>query len=431
MLNSGNTGAPAGSILSKLGTHHFAFLRGYLEGLDPALLARRYLETAGAASSDVQAARLALRWIREQLMQAARRQGHYSEARLILIDPEKLRAPRAEVIPTLDQFREERDPHEMYSEADLLALFDEEYGHAALADRRAVRNERLRRRQLSALGALEKLLDARPALSDNVAGWLNPPLSARLRAAGILTLDDLVHRINARGYRWWTQVPRLGEKTAAQLVAWLRTDPIAQALGVRLRVQALTKTRRIAPALLQDDRPHEFGIVPLEFLSVPDSLAGESRSGDAGPSMPGMKGDKAAILAWLDLKAARAHTWRSYRKEAERFYLWTLLERSRTLGTLTREDVIAYRSFLATVGRHEGGPWPFSIPAAAWIGVRGTDRWSSDWRPFDGPLSSGSQRLAITIVAGMFRWLAAHGHLDANPWTGLSGKTVVPATVSD
>ncbi|WP_019142563.1 phage integrase family protein [Noviherbaspirillum massiliense] len=411
-------------MLTRIGTHHFAFLRGYLEGLDLALLAKRYLETADDTDAEQKAAKAALKWIRQQLMVAARRRGHFPEARLILIDPGKLDSPQHAAIPTLAEFREERDPHEMYSEAELLALFHEEFGELKSADRRALRNERLRRRQLAALAELEGLLDTTPQDTDEVGGWLDTPVAGRLQAAGIRTLADLVGTINARGYRWWTQVPRLGEKTAAQIVAWLRTEPVAQALGMPLRIQAGVKERQIPPPLLLASRPKEFGIVPLEYLLLPPELDGRNGTNRGSTCLITASSDPEAIAAWLATKKENPSTWRSYRKEAERFLLWAVMERRRALSSLTQEDVIAYREFLARLDESASSAWPFSLPRSAWIGVRGTDRWSALWRPFDGPLSPGSQALAITIVAGMFRWLTTQGYLAFNPWKGLTGKSL-------
>lgn len=414
--------AHTGTVLARVGTHHLAFFRGYLEGLDLTLLAKRYLETAGAAQSELQVAKDALRWIRGQLMQAARRQGHFTDARLILIEPEKLNAPSSRVIPSLDEFREEHDPHEMYSEAELLALFHEEYGDIKAGDRRTLRNERLRRRQLAALSELEKLLDAKPALSDKVEGWLNQNVAQRLQASGLQTLGDLVTRINTRGYRWWTQVPRLGEKTAVQLVAWLRTEPVSQALGVRLRVQASSKTRQLSRDVLQADRPKEFGIVPLEYLALPPEFDGTRGSNRGAACTLAARRDDEVVRAWLNLKSPESSTWRSYRKEAERFLLWAVMEQRRPLSSVVPEDCKAYRIFLTQLGVVDEENWSFRIPADRWLGPRGTDRWSPAWRPFEGPLSSSSRNLAITIIASMYRWLTANGYLQTNPWEGLSGK---------
>lgn len=420
-----------GTVLIRVSANHFAFLRGYLQGLDLAVLSKRYLETAVSPDPELRVARSTLKWIREQLMTAARRRGHFPDARLILIDPEKFRQATRKTVPSLEEFREERDPHELYSEAELIELFEEEFGSHATDDRRSQRNERLRRRQLNVLNEFEKLLGTPPALDDEVGGWFDPALAERLKAAGLRTLAQLVETINGRGYRWWIHVPRFGEKAAAQIVAWLRTETVERALGVRLGVQASTKASRIPVTTLKANRPKQAGIVPLEHLALPPELDGSTgmnrgtrcgtSSGTSGTIAA--KNDLEAIEAWLRLKPAGSSTWRSYRKEAERFLLWAVVERRRPLSSLVADDCVAYCDFLRKLDPGAtDAEWRFRLPPEQWCAPRGTKRWSPFWRPFEGALSVESGNLAITILTSMCRWLAACGYLASNPWEGLSQR---------
>ena len=57
------------------------------------------------------------------MLVAARRAGKPAIARLVASDPERLFATYATPVPTLKEFREERDPYEMFSEAELIELF--------------------------------------------------------------------------------------------------------------------------------------------------------------------------------------------------------------------------------------------------------------------------------------------------------------------
>ncbi len=57
--------------------------------------------------------------------------------------------------------------------------------------------------------------------------------------------------------------------------------------------------------------------------------------------------DVAAIGLWLTEYHDSPHTFRSYRKEAERLLLWATQVRGKAVSSLTREDVIAYDAFLA------------------------------------------------------------------------------------
>ena len=47
------------------------------------------------------------------------------------------------------------------------------------------------------------------------------------------------------------------------------------------------------------------------------------------------------MQAWLRLRLAGSHTWRAYRKEAERFLLWAVMERRRALSSLDGDDCVA------------------------------------------------------------------------------------------
>lgn len=413
----------SGTVLIRVSANHFAFLRGYLEGLELAALSRRYLETSVGPDPELRVARSTLRWIREQLMVAARRRGQFPDARLILIDPEKLRQSGRRTIPSLEEFREERDPHEMFSEAELLELFEEEFGGTARTDRKSVRNERLRRRQLHALGEFERLLGTPPGLDDDVSGWLDPGLAKRLKAAGLNTLGELVATINGRGFRWWIHVPRFGEKAAAQVVAWLKTEAVAQGLGVTLGIQASVKASRLPADTLRANRPKQTAIVPLEHLLLPPELDGSRGRNRAARCGILARNDLEAVSAWLATKPAGSATWRSYRKEAERFLLWSVIERQRPMSSLSAEDCSAYRDFLRQLS--PDSEWTFRIPRGNWCGARGTKRWSTLWRPFEGGLSVESRNLAITILGSMCRWLVKQGYLASNPWSAESLRTPV------
>lgn len=420
-----------GSILVRVGPHHFAFLRGYFEGLALATLSRRYLETAVSPDPDLRIAKSTLKWIREQLMVAARRRGLFAEARLILLDPEKLRGSDKRPIPTLEEFREIRDPHELFSEAELLELFHEEYGNNAHSDRRTTRNERLRRKQINALLSLEKLLGSPPSPSDDVTGWLHPVLAKRLKNAGLDTLMQLIEAINVRGYRWWTGVPRFGEKAAAQVVAWLSTESTTRGLGVKLGIQATTPARSIPIDALAAARPKQFGIVPIEFLSLPPHLDGSDKSLHLQKYSGLPPNDLEAIRRWLGTKEEGSHTWRSYRKEAERFLLWATLERGKSLSSLSRDDCHEYLEFLKHLDSADSTPWRFRLPRIDWISPRGTKRWSPLWRPFEGGLSLESRKLAKTILSVMGRSFVECGYWATNPWEDVSEEAPAPQKTSD
>ncbi|MBK4735212.1 phage integrase family protein [Noviherbaspirillum pedocola] len=415
-----------GTVLIQLGRHHFAFYRGYLDGLDLRTLARRYLETVEDPDSegtdmDLRVAKSMLKWVREQLMVAARRTGNGSGSRLIRLEPEALRVKYGAHVPTLDEFREERDPYETYTEQELIELFQEEYGGATPGlDRRSVRNNRLRSRQLAVLRQVEELTGADPRPSDGVGGWIDPVIAKRLTAAGLHTIEQLVNAINSRGYRWYTKVPRVGEKAARQIMDWLMLPETEASLGMKLSARGIKPRREWTTTMLAPP-PARTDIAPLESFLVPHELNGAygtNRGDRAGISA---RNDLEAIHAWLARYPKGGHTQRAYRKEAERFLLWSILEAGKALSSLTVEDCISYRNFLWYLGRQSDEVWAqyYRIPQKRWMGPRGIERLSSLWRPFEGPLSERSQKHALGIVQNLMQWLVDQRYLLHNPLRAL------------
>lgn len=430
-----------------LGIDHFAFFRGYLERLPLDKLADQYLETG----LDLRMARSTLVWIQERLIAGARRAQDYGAARLLTISPAQL-APTeptaatlavttavAPLRPSLEAFAEEHDPDGFYSQRELLELFAEHYPEAK-PDRRAERNERLRKRQVAALRALQALLAVEPAQHHHCAGWFHPALARRLERAGVVQLADLFDFITQRGPRWYTKVRGLGETGAKRLQQWLadHAEPLERALPAI----ALTPRRQLTDEAKRAARGHVDGVAPLEWLVWPDfvrdrEFADANASGQtAGVVAGGMPGsvvglgtgreltlygadvgavapdrqirasnDLDAVKVWLAaMQAGRsAGTVQSYRQHAERFLNWLAFVCRRPLVAMTVEDCTAYRAFLAK-------------PPAHWIAPRGTARFTSAWRPFSKPLDEASVRLSMTVLQGMCGWLVKSGYLRFNPF---------------
>ena len=84
----------------KLARAHFAFMRGMVQGADPAKLWNSYLFVHGRY--DPRAATRRLQWIKHEFAQAARLQGRHGLARLIVFDSARLEpvVPTASVAPT-------------------------------------------------------------------------------------------------------------------------------------------------------------------------------------------------------------------------------------------------------------------------------------------------------------------------------------------
>ena len=412
-----------GTVLIQLGRQHFAFFRGYLDGLDLRELSERYIENNAAQSgtADLRVAKSLLNWIMDQLCVAARRTGNGSYVRLIRMAPEKLAGRMHPDLPDLDAFREERDPHQMFSERELLELFEQEYAERSTGTtRRSTRNKRMRDRQVAVLNRLETLVETEPRLEDGVDGWLDPAIAKHLLAAGVRTLAELVEIIESHGYRWYTKIPRIGAKAAAYVTDWLMLPETTRSLGVDLSVRSIRARKDISPAMLPA-LPRRTGIAPIEQFDVPHTLSGALGSNRGHRTSLSARNDLEAINTWLSRRKPGSHTARAYRKEAERFLLWAVLEANKALSSLSVEDCIAYRDFLWRLGREPEDQWQqrFRIPQSDWMGPRGIDRFSSRWHPFEGPLSESSQRTALVILQGMMQWLCEQNYLHNNPFKAM------------
>ncbi|GJH36326.1 tyrosine-type recombinase/integrase [Paraburkholderia hospita] len=151
---------------------------------------------------------------------------------------------------------------------------------------------------------------------------------------------------------------------------------------------------------------------PLERLVIPAALDGHAGSNRAtsGVAQLAAANDLEAIRAWLARFADKRTTFDSYRKEAERLLLWSLVQLGKPLSSLNHEDCLRYQRFLAD-----------PQPATTWVanagagGGRKHARGDARWRPFHGPLSPASVRQAMVILNVLFSWLVQAGYLAGNP----------------
>ncbi|WP_062609950.1 phage integrase family protein [Caballeronia calidae] len=398
----------------RLTRQHFALYRGYLDGVAEAQLHASY----GDAATDVRATRRLIDALRDTLSVLARRARDTEAAHLLRLRPGSIPlfepAPAA-AAPTLDDFRERIDPDGVYGESELLALYEEEYppGTSPAVDRRAARNARLRRRQAEALARMEASLAQDPSPDHPIDGWFEPAIAARLSAAGLATLADVIELIERRRHRWYVAVPRLGPKGAQRVVDWLHLH--AQALRRTLSPAALVPRRQwrandVEPAgHLEIGEPDAVVIAPLETLRVPGALDGSKGSNRAAAGAR-FDTDLRAICAWLDARSNSAHTRRAYRREAERLLLWALVEKGKPLSSLDHVECAEY------MGVFLSNPQP----AARWIAALRGERCFHSWRPFAGPLSDRSRETARSILSAMCEWLVGERYLAVNPFAGFA-----------
>ena len=388
-----------------MGLHHLAFFRGHLDGLDLTTLGERYLDTG----SDLPKAKATLRWIRDTLIAAARKE-RPGLVKLLRIPPARI-APTDDATPSLENFQAQHDPQGFYDERELIELFKKVYPVTdPVSARRDRRNHRLRQRLREAVGWLEERVTQPPRPGDSVFAWIDEAIAARLAEVGLHTLADLVTRIKKKGKHWHRALPQIGPITAQRLEHWLRTDGslgLAEADPCQT-LHALQVSAYIEPTT---------DIVPLERFAAPQNLSGAQGSNRSYSSKLAAADDHAAIAAWLASLGSRKHTIRSYRTQAERFLLWMIFERGKALSSATTEDCISYRDFMDALDGEQ--LWYWHLPREKWIGARSTPRWSEDWRPFAGALSPSSQKLAVTILTAMCEWLMRQRYLETNPWDGV------------
>jgi integrase len=414
-----------GSVLIRLARQHFAFYRGYLDGLDLRLLVERYpggepvLSDKALASSSGKAL---LGWITEQLVIEAERCGQRSAARLLRLRPfQRTSADDHGTLPTLAEFQEERDPYHMYSEGELLELFELEYpGRAGKADRLAQRSRRLRRRQEALLQLIESHARLEPSLDDPVSAWIDSGLANYLIRSHITTLGGLHATIEAHGFHWYRKVPRIGVKAARHITSWLLLPATREALGLTLSVRGTTPPRLIQSGRMESVA-RRLDIVPMERLALPVYLNGVKGTNRGATGSISAKNDIEAIEAWLLKMRPGSHTARACRKEAERFLLWCVLEAEKPFSSAHAAEVQSYLQFLSQLGKESPQAWmrEHRLPQERWLGPRGIDRWSVRWRPFEGPLSMSSQRAAISLLKSLMRFLHSAGYLRTDPFAEL------------
>lgn len=398
-------------VLRKVDLHHLAFYRGYLQELDIEDLGRRYLgEDVG-----LREAKDTLAWIKAELTRTARLHKRFDYARLLSIVIPKRKNARTERFPTLEEFREERDPHEFYGENELMEMYQEAYPEAFSVSLRDVekqeQKERLMRAQLNAITWAENNLIDTPSPADSVAEWFNTDKATAFIMKDIRTLADLVGVIHRKGFRWWVGIRGIGQIQGQRIVKWLATHE--STLG-RLEPHALVPLRKLDVAILKIEK--ETGIRPLEAFALPEAFDGSNGSNRfPGRCRIDATNDYLAILAWLKARATNPNTERAYRREAERLLLWAVVEKAVPLSSLTVDHMTEYRDWLADLGRTDDASWRWTIPQSKWIGKRNTQRWSKDWRPFDGSLSIRSQGQAYTVLKSMFEWMTKVRYLDSNP----------------
>lgn len=388
----------------KINGAHFAFYRGWLEGLALADLGERYLSTG----RDLPRAKQTLRWLQDELIAAARR-SKPPLARLLKLSPSQIQRIETTTRLSLDQFQAQVDPAGDFAEAELIELFEAQYGAETdpAISRKAHRNERLLNKLREAVSWLAHWVAVEPVPADPVTAWLDEAIATRLVAAGLKELAQLAHCMQQHGQHWYRKVPKVGPVAAQRLQRWMAEHQLLPTEHLPVRVKPNLRWMAL-----------EADIVPMERLMLPNDLSGVSGANRVYSNKIEARDDFAAIQTWLRSVGSKKHTVRSYQGQAERFLLWMVFERQKPFSSATTEDCISYRDFLDALG--DGQLWFWRLPRERWVGARSTPRWRDDWKPFSDALAPTSQKQAITILTILCEWLVRQKYLDSNPWDGVS-----------
>jgi len=391
-------------VRPRLHRGHFRFFRGVIQGLSARLMWQRYLSELGDCPEDPAVHRMT-GWIRNELMAAAARAGNFGRVHLLRL----LLAPLVlDALPSLETFVAEHDL-EGFAEAEQLALFAERFGGVLDAQRR---RSRLLRRQLWAVHQAEAQLSQPVSPADGCCVWFIDALATRLAGQGIVTLGAL-HATMAASPTWWKPLRGIGAGKAQAVLRFMRAH--ASTLGALPDWEASSDVdaTEYAPELAVVASP----LVPLDRLVVPAALTGESGRYRAprDTCLLQASNDLEAIAAWIVSKAPSStpenagrlsYTQLSYRKEAERFALWCVVENQTALSSVSIEDCTHYRDFLLN-------------PPPHWCGPRSIGRWQAGWRPLEGPLSPRSCGYALSVLGNLFSFLVKQGYLTGNPWAAV------------
>lgn len=305
---------------------------------------------------------------------------------------------------------------------------------------------------LAAIRGIDALPALKPTLQDVPAQWLPSPLTKKLPSGTFPRFADLFDALDCHGYDWWRPLSKFGPASARKVVQWLMAQ--GDAFGRAVPTAALIKPLRSRapprlPSMLKQPLDSTSALAPLDHFAFPavvdaeavgaamplrlDGVDGSNRAPLLSPlspsSTPFAANDYEAIQRWLTTVADRPHTYRTYRKEAERLLLWAVYQRGRALSSLDLADAAAYRDFLAALDPQSGVAWAGRLARDYWIGPKHAARGQAPWRPFAGSLSPRSQQHALTIAQSLFQFLVGQGYLWRNPFASVKGRTAVSMAV--
>ena len=452
-----------------IGLHHIVLYRAFFhKTLNLADIADRYLETG----RDLVQARHALLKTQDALLTIGRRNNLSHEELALIMLPPSIRRRASEVeklikklkklqkeydeaqdnkntdfnIISFEDFIEQFDPEGYLGEEEQLQAYYAEIGHNYQSPVEEVEREKLRftdymlgypeesddevspdeakrleeaeiklKRRLIIINKLADQLVKTPSVKDPVEGWFHPNVADRLIAGNLFTIGQVIQRINTFGWNWFKDVPKLGKLTANKIKTWINAN--ADFLEDQIHPFAMKPQKESAILVVNHKKDlmvidnnqdqvivRQTGFVPMEILKVPELLDGSQGVNRAHYSLNKLKAinDYEAICEWLSLHEGKTNL--SYKKEAERLLLWSIMNLRKPFSSLNVADIVAYRAFLKD-------PQPEHL----WIGKRRLARTHPHWKPFTSKLSDSSITYSLTVLNGMFEFLASQQYLQSNP----------------
>ena len=136
--------------------------------------------------------------------------------------------------------------------------------------------------------------------------------------------------------------------------------------------------------------------------------------------------DLEAIRSFLKLYHSSPNTLRSYEKECLRYCLWARLVARKAITSLNSDDIFAFEHFIRLppsswcrprVNKSHPDYKPFSLRFK-------NGSLNPDWRPFQGPLSDSSVKVALAVLKSLHNYFQDARYSDGNPFSVHRGRRV-------
>lgn len=387
--------SPATHVHRRLGLHHVAHLRAIAEGIPVIDSALRYLDADTHAEAIAAHNNVVLK-----VRVVAKRRG-LKRWRLIGL---RIIAKRAADLPSLDEFRDQEGLDD-WSEADVREMYAERFSDVLEQTRlKQVRRESLRKQQLSLYQEIQALDAQAPNTDEPIGAWFTPATTDRLAVGGVSTLHDLVVAIRGARRTWFARCPAIGTGKAHAIESMLRAllpdvslEPTNEFEGsIAAGLPALPMTQMLSTSVPAAIEINVASVAIVTGIDKPTEVVASS--------LLNASTDVDAVKLWISARAGSVASKKAYEKESRRMLLWLNRERPGvSLRTMSVDDCRSYMVFLQHIPER-------------WMATSNASPMTQGWAPFRGQLSHRSQQFALTVISGMFKWLAAARYLQADPW---------------